>query len=70
MRPSVFPTYSFRCRLQLCCRHLWSHCITGLQTPSFNKEFILLKSWKTSIKRLEEIYKENRDEKEDLEKEN
>jgi len=34
------------------------------------KELILLKSWKTSIKRLEEIYKENRDEKEDIEEEN
>src|SRR6187551_4107254 len=29
-------THSFRCRLQLRCRHLWRHCITGLQTTSFN----------------------------------
>jgi len=34
----VFPPHSFRCRLQLRCRHLWRHCITGLQTTSFNKD--------------------------------
>ena len=34
------------------------------------KELILLKSWKTSIKRLEELYKENKDEKEDIQDDN
>ena len=34
------------------------------------KELILLKSWKTSIKRLEELYKENIDEKEEIQDDN
>ena len=31
-----FHQHSFCCCLQLRCRHLWRHCITGLQTTSFN----------------------------------
>ena len=42
----MFPPHSFRCRLQLRCRHLRRHCITGLQTTSFNSNLEILNTFR------------------------